>query len=275
MDRDTEWNVSLKYLHQKGTLKSITLTVFREEYISITNNTKQSPITTLCLDIHFLIIYVSQIIIKMHLNSTIWKQVKNWCIIGGLYFCKLTYFVLLFCRNTRAHHMRRIASLCRMKRKQLINRQGRVNVVQSPVLLWLLRHITYHDMQTKSVLTKAGSLNVGDAQEGWSTAHKLPVFVSLCVSWVLLKNMNPLIVFHLLNSFYNSMSSFTSPTQTETEVCMIKNSFQSGFVSKGDFTIGGIFPLHYIQEMPDLNNTYRPPPVKCSGWVSFMCLGIS
>lgn len=82
--------------------------------------------------------------------------------------------------------------------------------------------------------------------------------------------MNPLIVFHLLYSLCNSVSSFTSPTQ-----CMIQNSFQSGFVSKGDFTIGGIFPLHYIQEMPDLNNTYRPPAVKCSGWVSFVCFGKS
>lgn len=81
--------------------------------------------------------------------------------------------------------------------------------------------------------------------------------------------MNLLVVFHLLHAFHNSVSSFTSPPKTEAEVCTIQNSFQSDFVSKGDFTIGGIFPLHYNQEMPDLNSTYRPPPVKCSGWVSF------
>ncbi|CAG6001854.1 unnamed protein product, partial [Menidia menidia] len=38
------------------------------------------------------------------------------------------------------------------------------------------------------------------------------------------------------------------------------------FVADGQFVIGGIFPLHYNQEMPDLNCTYRPPPVKCNGF---------
>uniref|UniRef100_A0A8C6WGA4 Olfactory receptor C family, v3 n=1 Tax=Neogobius melanostomus TaxID=47308 RepID=A0A8C6WGA4_9GOBI len=36
--------------------------------------------------------------------------------------------------------------------------------------------------------------------------------------------------------------------------------------TQGDFVLGGIFPLHYNQEMPDLNSTYQPPPVKCNGF---------
>ncbi|XP_026169463.1 extracellular calcium-sensing receptor-like [Mastacembelus armatus] len=64
----------------------------------------------------------------------------------------------------------------------------------------------------------------------------------------------------------NPVSCFTSPAPAAAEVCTLRNSFQPGFVSKGDYVIGGIFPLHYNQEMPDLNYTYRPPPVKCNGF---------
>uniref|UniRef100_A0A8D3AF22 Olfactory receptor C family, v1 n=1 Tax=Scophthalmus maximus TaxID=52904 RepID=A0A8D3AF22_SCOMX len=80
--------------------------------------------------------------------------------------------------------------------------------------------------------------------------------------------MTPLALIHLLYfvsvlpSTYTQMSSFTTPAK----VCMIQNSFQPGFVAEGDYVIGGIFPLHYNQEMPDLNCTYRPPPVKCNGF---------
>ncbi|XP_073350480.1 extracellular calcium-sensing receptor-like [Pagrus major] len=49
-------------------------------------------------------------------------------------------------------------------------------------------------------------------------------------------------------------------------MCTLHNSFHPGFVAKGDYVIGGIFPLHYNQEMPDINSTYRPPPVKCNGF---------
>lgn len=49
------------------------------------------------------------------------------------------------------------------------------------------------------------------------------------------------------------------------KVCSLQNSFQPGFVATGDYVIGGIFPLHYNQEMPDLNCTYSPPAVKCNG----------
>uniref|UniRef100_A0A3Q1FC71 Extracellular calcium-sensing receptor-like n=1 Tax=Acanthochromis polyacanthus TaxID=80966 RepID=A0A3Q1FC71_9TELE len=60
---------------------------------------------------------------------------------------------------------------------------------------------------------------------------------------------------------YNSVSSFAS-TSGGT-ICTLQNSFEPSFVAQGDFVIGGIFPLHYNQEMPDLNCTYRPPPVNC------------
>uniref|UniRef100_A0A8C5HKQ2 G-protein coupled receptors family 3 profile domain-containing protein n=1 Tax=Gouania willdenowi TaxID=441366 RepID=A0A8C5HKQ2_GOUWI len=53
------------------------------------------------------------------------------------------------------------------------------------------------------------------------------------------------------------------PATSATKVCTLQNSFQPDFVAEGDFVIGGIFPLHYNQEMPDLNSTYLPPPVNC------------
>uniref|UniRef100_A0A8D0DAR6 Olfactory receptor C family, v3 n=1 Tax=Sander lucioperca TaxID=283035 RepID=A0A8D0DAR6_SANLU len=95
--------------------------------------------------------------------------------------------------------------------------------------------------------------------------------------------MTPLVLFPLLYSLcvltikYIPISSFTSPPPSATKVCTLQNSFQPGFVTKGDYVIGGIFPLHYNQEMPDLNCTYRPPPVKCNGafrWAQTMRLAV-
>ncbi|XP_023155591.2 extracellular calcium-sensing receptor-like [Amphiprion ocellaris] len=63
---------------------------------------------------------------------------------------------------------------------------------------------------------------------------------------------------------YTSLSSFASISAGK--LCTLQNSFEPSFVAQGDFVIGGIFPLHYNQEMPDLNCTYRPPPVKCNGF---------
>uniref|UniRef100_A0A4W4HDP8 G-protein coupled receptors family 3 profile domain-containing protein n=1 Tax=Electrophorus electricus TaxID=8005 RepID=A0A4W4HDP8_ELEEL len=40
--------------------------------------------------------------------------------------------------------------------------------------------------------------------------------------------------------------------------CTLQNVFNPGFMADGHFVIGGIFPLHYNQEMPDLNCTYKP-----------------
>ncbi|XP_060780428.1 extracellular calcium-sensing receptor-like [Neoarius graeffei] len=47
--------------------------------------------------------------------------------------------------------------------------------------------------------------------------------------------------------------------------CTLQNNFEPGFMADGDFVIGGIFPLHHSQEMPDLNCTYKPGPVQCNG----------
>ncbi|XP_053356909.1 extracellular calcium-sensing receptor-like [Clarias gariepinus] len=48
--------------------------------------------------------------------------------------------------------------------------------------------------------------------------------------------------------------------------CTLQNHFEPGFMADGDFVIGGIFPLHYNQEMPDLNCTFKPGPVMCNGF---------
>ncbi|XP_026143552.1 extracellular calcium-sensing receptor [Carassius auratus] len=48
--------------------------------------------------------------------------------------------------------------------------------------------------------------------------------------------------------------------------CVLQNYFEPGLMANGDYVIGGIFPLHYNQEMPDLNCTYKPGPVKCNGF---------
>nr|XP_021328989.1 vomeronasal type-2 receptor 1-like isoform X6 [Danio rerio] len=64
-----------------------------------------------------------------------------------------------------------------------------------------------------------------------------------------------LLVYHL---------SVLNPAQASK--CLLQNEFEPGLMANGDFVIGGIFPLHYNQEMPDLNFTYKPGPVKCNGF---------
>ncbi|XP_056139673.1 extracellular calcium-sensing receptor-like [Lampris incognitus] len=58
----------------------------------------------------------------------------------------------------------------------------------------------------------------------------------------------------------------TDSSPSPTDVCSLQSSFEPAFVAGGDYIIGGIFPLHYNQEMPDLNCTYKPPAVKCNGF---------
>ncbi|XP_073350312.1 extracellular calcium-sensing receptor-like [Pagrus major] len=60
--------------------------------------------------------------------------------------------------------------------------------------------------------------------------------------------------------------TFIALPPSAANVCKLQNNYQPGFVAKGDYIIGGVFPIHYNQEMPDLNSTYRPPPVKCNGF---------
>ncbi|XP_068440259.1 extracellular calcium-sensing receptor-like [Clinocottus analis] len=62
------------------------------------------------------------------------------------------------------------------------------------------------------------------------------------------------------------ISSFTSSPPSAAKACTLQNSFNPSFVAQGDYVLGGIFPLHYNQEMPDLNSTYRALPVKCNGF---------
>uniref|UniRef100_A0AAQ4R1L1 G-protein coupled receptors family 3 profile domain-containing protein n=1 Tax=Gasterosteus aculeatus aculeatus TaxID=481459 RepID=A0AAQ4R1L1_GASAC len=64
----------------------------------------------------------------------------------------------------------------------------------------------------------------------------------------------------------NPISGLTSLPPSAAKVCTLHNSFEPNFVADGDYVIGGIFPLHYNQEMPDLNSTYRALPVKCNGF---------
>ncbi|XP_060779007.1 extracellular calcium-sensing receptor-like [Neoarius graeffei] len=58
-------------------------------------------------------------------------------------------------------------------------------------------------------------------------------------------------------------SNFSATLETQ---CTLQNNFEPGFMAGGDFVIGGIFPLHYNQEMPDLNCSYKPGPVQCNGF---------
>ena len=63
---------------------------------------------------------------------------------------------------------------------------------------------------------------------------------------------------------YNAITSTTYALRSTSNMCMLQNRFHPGFVSQGDYVIGGIFPIHSTQEMPDQNSTYRRPPVKCT-----------
>ncbi|XP_053356906.1 extracellular calcium-sensing receptor-like [Clarias gariepinus] len=47
---------------------------------------------------------------------------------------------------------------------------------------------------------------------------------------------------------------------------LYNNNLGPGFIADGDFVIGGIFPIHFKQRIPDLNCTYKPGPVGCDGF---------
>uniref|UniRef100_A0A3B3INF5 Olfactory receptor C family, v1 n=1 Tax=Oryzias latipes TaxID=8090 RepID=A0A3B3INF5_ORYLA len=81
--------------------------------------------------------------------------------------------------------------------------------------------------------------------------------------------LTPLSLFYSVNILtltHFQCFSVTSPAPSTVRPCTLQNRFQPAFTANGDYVIGGIFPLHYNQEMPDLNCTYRPPPVRCNGF---------
>ncbi|KAG7496991.1 extracellular calcium-sensing receptor-like [Solea senegalensis] len=63
----------------------------------------------------------------------------------------------------------------------------------------------------------------------------------------------------------SSLSGLTTAAPPTASKCNLLNSFQPGFFVQGDYVIGGIFPLHFNLKKPDLNGTYRPPPIDCNG----------
>nr|XP_043876778.1 extracellular calcium-sensing receptor-like [Solea senegalensis] len=63
----------------------------------------------------------------------------------------------------------------------------------------------------------------------------------------------------------SSLSGITTAAPPTASKCNLLNSFQPGFFVQGDYVIGGIFPLHFNLKKPDLNGTYRPPPIDCNG----------
>uniref|UniRef100_A0AAY4DQZ3 G-protein coupled receptors family 3 profile domain-containing protein n=1 Tax=Denticeps clupeoides TaxID=299321 RepID=A0AAY4DQZ3_9TELE len=69
----------------------------------------------------------------------------------------------------------------------------------------------------------------------------------------------------LAHSLFHLLALLLTPAWTLEEQCILQSPFEPGFVAEGDFVISGIFPLHYNMEMPDLNCTYKPPPVQCNG----------
>ncbi|KAL0973511.1 hypothetical protein UPYG_G00205030 [Umbra pygmaea] len=69
-----------------------------------------------------------------------------------------------------------------------------------------------------------------------------------------------------LSSTISALSHTLAPSSAPdtSSQCVLQNDFDPGFVADGDFIIGGIFTLHYNQEMPDVNFTSRPTAVKCN-----------
>ncbi|XP_048837891.1 extracellular calcium-sensing receptor-like isoform X1 [Brienomyrus brachyistius] len=67
--------------------------------------------------------------------------------------------------------------------------------------------------------------------------------------------------------FYHvCLLELTSTTQTPAYSCSLLGPFEPNFLADGDYIIGGIFPLHYVMDMPDLNCTYKPSPIQCHGF---------
>lgn len=85
------------------------------------------------------------------------------------------------------------------------------------------------------------------------------LFSMQCKEADLSLRMAPILTWILFFHFFIHILSF-DPN------CTLQNDLVPGFIADGDFVIGGIFPFHYNQEMPDSNYMYKPGPVKCNGY---------
>ncbi|XP_048837925.1 extracellular calcium-sensing receptor-like [Brienomyrus brachyistius] len=67
--------------------------------------------------------------------------------------------------------------------------------------------------------------------------------------------------------FYHvSVFGFASSTQTTAYSCSLLGHFDPSFQADGEFTIGGLFPLHYWVEMSNWNYTHKPADAQCLGF---------
>uniref|UniRef100_A0A3P9K9N8 Olfactory receptor C family, v3 n=1 Tax=Oryzias latipes TaxID=8090 RepID=A0A3P9K9N8_ORYLA len=88
--------------------------------------------------------------------------------------------------------------------------------------------------------------------------------------------LTPLSLFYSVNILtltHFQCFSVTSAAPSTVRPCTLQNRFQPAFTANGDYVIGGIFPLHYNQEMPDLNCTYRFDP-RAFRWALTMKLAV-
>lgn len=69
-------------------------------------------------------------------------------------------------------------------------------------------------------------------------------------------------IYLLFSSFFLSCSAVYVPSSK----CSLQGDFdQPAFMSDGDITIGGIFPLHYRVELPKTDYKSKPFAAQCQG----------
>lgn len=69
-------------------------------------------------------------------------------------------------------------------------------------------------------------------------------------------------IYLLLPGFFLFCSAMSDPSSK----CSLQGDFdQPAFMSDGDITIGGIFPLHYRVDLPTAEYTNKPLAAKCQG----------
>lgn len=69
-------------------------------------------------------------------------------------------------------------------------------------------------------------------------------------------------IYLLLTAFFIPCSAVSDPSSK----CSLQGDFdQPAFMSDGDITIGGIFPLHYRVELPTTDYRSKPLAAQCQG----------